>query len=81
MHGFSALLPYTGSFVPVASLPVETVMPEAYQVAQGVQLFNAEKDLAHALELARKEGVALPTAAAVSQGMARIYRLEDRSRR
>jgi 3-hydroxyisobutyrate dehydrogenase len=68
-------------FVPVATLPEDTVMPEAYQVAQRVQLFNAEKDLAHALELARKEGIALPTAAAVSQGMARIYRLEDRSRR
>jgi 3-hydroxyisobutyrate dehydrogenase-like beta-hydroxyacid dehydrogenase len=68
-------------FVPVASLPQETVMPEDYQAAQRVQLFNAEKDLAHALELARKGGVALPTAAAVSQGMARIYRVEDRRRR
>ena len=68
-------------FVPVAALPEETVMPDEYQSVQGVQLFNAEKDLAHALELARKAGLALPTAAAVSQGMARIYRLEDRCRR
>jgi 3-hydroxyisobutyrate dehydrogenase-like beta-hydroxyacid dehydrogenase len=68
-------------FVMSASLPQETVMPEEVQKAMRVQLFNAEKDLAHALELARKEGLALPTAAAVSQGMARIYRVEDRRRR
>ncbi len=68
-------------FVPVAALPEDTIMPDDYQDAQRVQLFNAEKDLAHALELARKSGLALPTAAAVSQGMARIYRVEDRRRR
>lgn len=68
-------------FVPVAALPEETVMPDDYQDVQRVQLFNAEKDLAHALKLARKAGLALPIAAAVSQGMARIYRLEDRRRR
>jgi 3-hydroxyisobutyrate dehydrogenase-like beta-hydroxyacid dehydrogenase len=68
-------------FVPIAALPEETVMPDDYHAVQRVQLFNAEKDLAHALELARKMGLALPTAATVSQGMARIYRLEERTRR
>lgn len=68
-------------FVPVAAAPQETVMPDDYQAAQRVQLLTAEKDLAHALELARKKGLALPTTAAVSQGMARIYRVEDRRRR
>ena len=44
-------------------------------------LATAEKDLAHALELARKHGLALPTAAVVSQGMARVYRVNDPRRR
>ena len=68
-------------FVAGASLPQETTLPDDVQDAMRVQLLNAEKDLAHALELARKAGLALPTAAAVSQGMARIYRVEDRRRR
>ncbi|MAG31853.1 MAG: 6-phosphogluconate dehydrogenase [Deltaproteobacteria bacterium] len=68
-------------FVPEAALPQEMILPDDRQDALRVQLFNAEKDLAHALELARAAGLALPTAAAVSQGMARIYRVEDRRRR
>jgi hypothetical protein len=62
-------------------LPKDAILPDDRQDAMRVQLFNAEKDLAHALELARKNGFALPTAALVSQGMARIYRVEDRGRR
>lgn len=41
----------------------------------------AEKDLAHALALAREAGVALPGAALVSQLMARIYLVDDPGRR
>lgn len=41
----------------------------------------AEKDLAHALALARESGVALPGAALVSQLMARIYLVDDAGRR
>jgi 3-hydroxyisobutyrate dehydrogenase-like beta-hydroxyacid dehydrogenase len=68
-------------FVALASLPQETILPDDVQDATRVQLFNAEKDFAHAFELARKAGLALPTAAVVSQGMARVYRVEDRRRR
>ena len=45
------------------------------------QMHVAEKDLAHALALAREAGVALPGAALVSQLMARIYLVEDPKRR
>jgi 3-hydroxyisobutyrate dehydrogenase-like beta-hydroxyacid dehydrogenase len=45
------------------------------------QMHVAEKDLAHALALAREAGVALPGAALVSQLMARIYLVEDPGRR
>ncbi len=68
-------------FVALASLPQETILPDDVQDTTRVQLFNAEKDFAHAFELARKAGLALPTAAVVSQGMARVYRVEDRRRR
>jgi len=68
-------------FVAGASLPQEAILPDDRQDALRVQLFNAEKDFAHAFELARKAGLALPTAAVVSQGMARVYRVEDRRRR
>jgi len=45
------------------------------------QLFNAEKDLAWTLKLARECGVALPGAALASQIMARIYTIEDAGKR
>ena len=62
-------------FLNTTTLPEEVVASEDYQRAMGVQLFNAEKDLAHALELARKHGFTMPTAALVSQNMDRIYRV------
>jgi len=46
-----------------------------------IQMYNAEKDLAHALELGRSCGIALPTAGLVAQDMARIYRVKDDGRR
>jgi hypothetical protein len=45
------------------------------------QLFNAEKDLAWTLKLARECGVALPGTALASQIMARIYTIEDPGKR
>ena len=41
----------------------------------------AEKDLAWALELARKADVALPVGSLVSQSMARLYNVDDEWRR
>jgi len=61
--------------------------PEAARKSEDMQTYLrtnmhvAEKDLAHALALARGAGVALPGAALVSQLMARIYLVEDPGRR
>jgi 3-hydroxyisobutyrate dehydrogenase len=61
--------------------------PEAARNSPGMQkflraqLFNAEKDLAWTLKLARECGVALPGAALASQIMARIYAIEDPGKR
>jgi 3-hydroxyisobutyrate dehydrogenase-like beta-hydroxyacid dehydrogenase len=61
--------------------------PEAARNSEGMkkflrtQLFNAEKDLAWALKLARDCGVALPGAALASQLMARVYAVEDAGKR
>jgi 3-hydroxyisobutyrate dehydrogenase-like beta-hydroxyacid dehydrogenase len=62
-------------------LPPEAVASEAFQSFVKVQMFNAEKDLAHALELARACEIALPAAGLVAQDMARIYRVIDEGRR
>ena len=50
---------------------------EDMQAYLRTQMHVAEKDLAHALALAREAGVALPGAALVSQLMAQIYLVED----
>ena len=61
--------------------------PEAARKSEDMQTYLrtnmhvAEKDLAHALALARDAGVALPGAGLVSQLMARIYLVEDPGRR
>ena len=62
-------------------LPAEAAAGDDYQSFVRIQMFNAEKDLAHALALGRKCGIALPAAGLVSQDMARLYRVEDRGRR
>jgi 3-hydroxyisobutyrate dehydrogenase len=62
-------------------------MPDAMRKSDDMQAYLrtqmhvAEKDLAHALALAREAGVALPGAALVSQLMARIYAVDDPKRR
>jgi 3-hydroxyisobutyrate dehydrogenase-like beta-hydroxyacid dehydrogenase len=61
--------------------------PESARKSDGMQsvlrgyLNVAEKDLAWALELARRAGVALPVGGLVAQQMARIYGVEDGGRR
>ena len=61
--------------------------PEAARRGAGMQsmlrgyMGVAEKDLAWALELARRAGVSLPVSGLVSQLMARIYGVEDGGRR
>jgi len=68
-------------FIAGQKLPDEAAASEAYQRFVRIQMFNAEKDLAHALELARSCGIVLPAAGVVSQDMARIYRVNDGGRR
>ena len=68
-------------FIGGQEIPAEGVESEAYQSFVKMQMFTAEKDLAHALELGRKCGIALPAAGLVAQDMARIYRVKDEGRR
>jgi 3-hydroxyisobutyrate dehydrogenase-like beta-hydroxyacid dehydrogenase len=68
-------------FVAGQKLPDEAAASDAYQQFVGIQMYNAEKDLAHALELGRLCGIALPAAGLVAQDMARIYRVKDDGRR
>jgi 3-hydroxyisobutyrate dehydrogenase-like beta-hydroxyacid dehydrogenase len=68
-------------FIASQKLPDEAAASEGYQSFVKIQMFNAEKDLAHALELGRSCGIALPAAGVVSQDMARIYRVKDEGRR
>ncbi len=62
-------------------LPAEAAAGEDYQSFVRIQMFNAEKDLAHALALGRKCDIALPAAGLVSQDMARLYRVDSKGRR
>ena len=62
-------------------IPDEAAASDGYQDFVRIQMHTAEKDLAHALELGRKNGVVMPAAAVVSQDMARIYRVNDSGRR
>lgn len=68
-------------FIASQKLPDEAAASDAYQSFVKIQMYNAEKDLAHALELARSCGIALPAAGLVAQDMARIYRVTDKGRR
>ena len=68
-------------FILGQKLPDEVAAGDAYQRFVTLQMHTAEKDLAHALELGRSCGIALPAAGVVSQDMARIYRVNDGGRR
>jgi len=67
-------------FIAGQKLPDEAVASEGLQGFLRIQMYNAEKDLDHALELGRKCGISLPAAGLVSQDMARIYRVVDERR-
>jgi len=68
-------------FIEGQKLSADIIAIEGLQRFLTIQMHNAEKDLAHALELARTCGIVLPAAALVSQDMARIYRVNDEGRR
>ena len=68
-------------FLASIEMPPEAAASDGFQDFVRLQMHTAEKDLAHALELGRKSGVALPAAGLVSQDMARIYRVIDDGRR
>jgi 3-hydroxyisobutyrate dehydrogenase-like beta-hydroxyacid dehydrogenase len=68
-------------FVGGQEMPSGDAADEARQRFVTMQMHTAEKDLAHALELGRSCGIALPVAGLVSQDMARIYRVDNPGRR
>jgi len=68
-------------YLAVKKVPDEYVESDGFQHNMRLQLATAEKDLAHALELARKSGLSMPTAGLVAQGMARTYSVIDKGRR
>jgi 3-hydroxyisobutyrate dehydrogenase len=62
-------------------VPDEVKSSDGFQGLMRNHMKIAEKDLAWALQLARKAGVALPVGGLVSQSMARLYNVEDEWRR
>jgi 3-hydroxyisobutyrate dehydrogenase len=69
------------AYLAIFKAPDEVRRSEGMQAYLRTNMHVAEKDLAHALALAREAGVALPGAGLVSQLMARIYGVEDPGRR
>jgi 3-hydroxyisobutyrate dehydrogenase len=69
------------AYLRIHKLPPQIQKSDAVQTRVRGQMHTAEKDLAHALELARDAGLAMPSSALVSQLMARIYGVEDPGRR
>lgn len=75
------LTPLMLAFLQSQALPPEVRGSEGVQASLRGFMTVAEKDLAWALQLARKAEVSLPVAGLVSQSMARIYGVEDNNRR
>jgi len=69
------------TYLATHKVPEDTRMSEGFQALMRGHMNIAEKDLAWVLKLARKAGVALPVGSLVSQSMARLYGVEDASRR
>jgi len=69
------------TFLAGHKLPDEARKSEGFQALMRGHMNIAEKDLAWALQLARKSGVALPVGSLVSQSMARLYNVDDEWRR
>jgi 3-hydroxyisobutyrate dehydrogenase len=68
-------------FLGLHKMPDDARCADAHQARLRGFVELAEKDLAAALALARRHGIALPGAAMASQVMARVYGLEDAGRR
>jgi 3-hydroxyisobutyrate dehydrogenase len=62
-------------------IPEPARSSDGFQALMQGHMKIAEKDLAWALQLARKSGVALPVGGLVSQSMARLYNVDDENRR
>lgn len=75
------LTPLMKTYLEAHKIPEEARGGEAVQKLMRGHMNIAEKDLAWALQLARKAGVSLPVGGLVSQLMARLYGVEDRGRR
>ncbi len=69
------------AYLTTHKLPEEARKSDDFQQLMRGHMTIGEKDLAWALQLARKSGVALPVASLVSQSMARLYGVEDDRRR
>ncbi len=69
------------TYLATHKVPEETRTSDGFQTLMRGHMNIAEKDLAWALQLARKSGVALPVGGLVSQSMARLYGVEDDARR
>lgn len=63
-------------FVPLAQLPNDIELPDELRVVMRNHVANADKDLGHALDLAREAGLPLPTAEVVRRQMPWIFRSE-----
>lgn len=75
------MTPLMVTYLQGVKLPAAVRRGEGLQTLLRGHMNVAEKDLAWALTLARKAGVALPVGGLVSQLMARLYGVEDAGRR
>ena len=75
------ITPLMQSYLGTHKIPDEARGSDAVQSLMRGHMNIAEKDLAWALQLARKSGVSLPVGSLVSQLMARLYGVEDSARR
>lgn len=75
------ITPLMSAFLQSQSLPEEIRKGEGLQNAMRGFMNVAEKDLAWALQLARRSGISMPVTGLVAQSMARIYGVEDSGRR
>lgn len=75
------LTPLMQSFLALHKAPESARKSDGMQAALRGYMSVAEKDLAWALELARRADVSLPVGGLVAQLMARIYGVEDGGRR
>lgn len=74
------ITPLMQSYLGTHKIPEEARTSDAVQTLMLGHTKIAEKDLAWALQLARKAGVSLPVGSLVSQLMARLYGVEDSAR-